>query len=368
MTNKNPLEEFILKCADSIGGIWEEVEPQVYELMLPEESRGDFDCSSETLLITFDPEAVFDYPQAELLLFGHPLLEKFFEQAQSRGERTRLYLSGSNLSPHNLTSVVSRSLQIPEGVELEISDGRIYHFASALFWFQGTFTSDEKEQAIFPVGVDLHWGRISRHLEEILKKGSLSSTRFYPYPDAPRISLEKAYSLARQEVLSPLSIGSHNRLAALQTHLHQQTERISRYFADLRTELEERKEKWTAKGKDTSSFKSQRESLFREEQTRITELRQKMSLKVQVRLLNLALLFQPKLSLSISFLVEEKKKREKKGEIKMVWDPERNLLEAANCPLCAQPTLAFALTQTGQIVCPACAERSPKKTQFKKKR
>src|SRR5205085_3221900 len=124
---------------------------------------------------------------------------------------------------------------------------RIQHYRAALFWFQTTFVSDEKVQATHTVGIDLHYGRPARHLLQLLQEAIASDTHSVAYPDAAAIGLPSAYVLAREETIRAVTVAAHARLADLQRYLQHETERISRYFSDLREELEERRERALAR-------------------------------------------------------------------------------------------------------------------------
>jgi hypothetical protein len=94
-----------------------------------------------------------------------------------------------------------------------------------------------------------------------------------------------------------------------------------------------------------------RTSLEREEKVRIAELRQKSALRVQVRLLLVAVVQQPKLLLQARIATEQKTL----GALELVWDPLVEAVEAPPCPECGRPTFALELTRLGRLVCPACA-------------
>ena len=53
--------------------------------------------------------------------------------------------------------------------------------------------------------------------------------------------------------------------------------------------------------------------------------------------------------------------RSKKYEASLdwVWDPLTSAVEAIPCPVCGRPTLAWAWTRLGRLVCPACAGSEP---------
>jgi hypothetical protein len=335
------LEEFLLEYVEVVGGLWQAVEPQVYDAMLQIsiEHAIDLTTSEGVFRFTLDPEAVPDYPTAQLVAFGNPLLDRIFDHAQSLGRVAQVYFTGFNLTPHDLPATVRRSLQVPARVEVRSAAPRAYHFSSALFWFQATFISDEKVQNIFSVGLDRYYGRLMRTLEDTLHGAALSEARSYPYPDAPRLSLRRTYQLAREEAAHTVTVAAHSHLAELQQSLQRETQRITGYFADLRAELTDRQLRAAAKGEDVAPFEAQRSALEREEQTQLADLRHKLALRVQIRLLNVLHVIQPKLRIRVQLVPPQGIS----GEIEVVFDP----------------ALALALKRSGQVVCPACAAASP---------
>jgi hypothetical protein len=202
---------------EAAGGVWPAVEPQVYDALLlaPVEQALGVAASDGVLRFTLDPEALPDYPTAQLMAFGNPLLDRIFEHAQSLGQTAQVYLTGFNVSPHDLPSTVRRSLQVPAGVEVRSGPPRAHHFSAALFWFQATFISDEKVQDIFAVGIERYYGRLARTLMETLRSVTRSDTRSYPYPDAPGLPLPRAYQLAREEATRAVTVAAHSHLAEL---------------------------------------------------------------------------------------------------------------------------------------------------------
>jgi hypothetical protein len=352
----SPLEEFLLEYVEAAGGVWQAVEPQVYDAMLPpgvEESIG-LATTAGVFRFTLDPEALADYPSAQLMAFGNPLLDRIFEQAQALGQVAQVYLSDFNLAPHDLPATVRRSLQVPPGIEVRSAAPRIYHFASALFWFQVTLISDEKVQDIFSIGIDRFFGRLTRTLEDTLRSAALSETRSYPYPDAPHRPLRRVYQLAREEAARTVTVKAHSHLAELQQYLQREVQRLTDYFSDLRAELGDRQTRAVAKGEVAAPFEAQRQALDREEQAQLADLRHKLALRVQIKLLNVLHVIQPKLRLPVQLLPAQGPG----GEIEIVFDPALQKIEAPVCPACARPTLALALTRSGQVVCPACAAKS----------
>ncbi|HYT89162.1 MAG TPA: TFIIB-type zinc ribbon-containing protein [Gemmataceae bacterium] len=348
----SPLEEFVRDYVEVTGGVWDEVEPQVYDVLLPS-AEGDRDV----VRIAFDPEAVPEHPGAQLASFGTPLIDRLLSDAVERGRFARLYLIGLNLNPHDLAGRVRRALTLPPGAAVRIERVRALHFSQAVFWFQATFVSDQKEQEIVPVVLDLHYGRQVRHLEELLEPARLSETPSLPLPDAQRLSLAAAYPIARERVVRTLAALANTRGREQSEHVEKQILRMTRYYADLREELEEQVKRATTRGEDLSKFAGRREALEREEKVRVAELRQKSTLRVTVRLLLLLLVQEPKLLVRGAVVAEGKSL----GALELVWDPLVEAVEALPCPECGRPTFGLELTRAGKLVCPACAAVVPPK-------
>src|ERR1700677_3771804 len=101
----NPLEELTIGYIRSTNGDYEQVEPQVYDIVLPDPivQQLQLPISNGLCRVTFDTEALADHPHAQLLAFGHPTLDQIFSLAHQQGSVGRIYLTGFNLQPHQLT-------------------------------------------------------------------------------------------------------------------------------------------------------------------------------------------------------------------------------------------------------------------------
>jgi hypothetical protein len=346
-TPRSPLEDFVRDYVETVGGAWDEVEPQVYDVLLPADGGG-------VLRLAFDPEALPEHPGAQLASFGTPLIDRVLADAVRRGRSARLYLVGLNRAPHDLAVRVRRGLTLGERLQFRLERVRALHFAQAVYWFEATFVSDQKEQEIMPVALDLHYGRQVRHLEQLLDHARLAERPAQPLAEARRLSAAAAYPLARERVLRSLATLANTRSRELAERLDRQVARMGRYYSDLRGELEEQARRGRRGEEGAAKRAARREALDREERLRVAELRQKSTLRLHLRLLNLLLIQQPKL-----LLRAQVSSAKAAAPLKLVWDPLTDALEAAPCPDCGRPTFAFDLTRQGRLVCPACAAAPP---------
>src|SRR5205814_1720877 len=97
-----------------------------------------------------------------------------------------------------------------------------------------------------------------------------------------------------EQVVRTLAALANSRVREVSEHTARQIARMVRYYADLRQELQEQRERAEARKEDLSRFAGRLEALNREERIRVSELRQKSALRVRLRLLQLLVVEQPK--------------------------------------------------------------------------
>jgi len=351
-TQLSPLEVFLREYLETAGGVWDEVEPQVYDVLLPAGAqvpagRGNGDG---VVRIAFDPEALPEHPSAQLASFGTPLVDQLLGDALQRGRAGHFYLVGLNLQPHDLAQRVRRAVIVAAPAELAVERVRALHFPQALFWFQAGFVSDQKEQVILPVAIDLHQGREVRHMDQLLDVGRLAEQPGLPLPPARAISLADGYRRARTQILRSVAALANHRVRDLAERRDQQIGRLQRYYADLRTELDEQLQRARNVEEAKTRHAERLATQDREEKLRIAELKQKSQLHVDLRLLQLLRIEQPKLLLTVVLSAKEFAS----GRLEVVWDPLTETVEAVTCPNCGRPSYSFVLTKTGQIGCENC--------------
>ncbi|MBV9122585.1 MAG: hypothetical protein JO112_04445 [Planctomycetes bacterium] len=356
--HQSPLEEFVREYVETIGGAWDEVEPQVYDVLLPV-GEASSPSAAEVLRMAFDPEALPEHSGAQLASFGTPLIDRLLNDAVQRGRYAQFYFLGLNLAPHDLAARVRRAITLAPNLELRVERVRPLFFAQAVFWFQITFVSDQKEHEILPLAMDLHYGRPVRHLEKLLDFSRLTEHPPQPLPEARRLSLAAAYPLARAEVIRILAPLANTRERDLRERLDRQAARMARYYADLGSELDEQEHRARGGEEARERLAARREAIDREQRLRLAELRQKNTLRVQLHLLNLLVIQQPKLLATCGIALSDPRTPARPpGRLELVWDPLLESLEAAPCPACGRPSFAFGLTRTGGAVCPTCAGKA----------
>lgn len=348
----NPVEELTMKYICSVAGDYEQVEPQVYDIVLTDSitKQLQMPISNELCRVTFDTEALSDHPHAQLLTFGHPTLDQIFAMAHQQGTVGKVFLSGFNLQPHQLLLKLRQQLCIHKELNIEFGTPRILHFTLWFYWFQATFICDEKIQHLFEVGVDQYYGRLTRRFQEILESAQITSIPMVPYPDAIGIAPVEAYSLARSETIIRLKTMMRNYKAKLEAHFNNESDQITKYFDNMIAETVGQKKKTLSLDKDDEATQQKKRSLQLEKQARLIELQKKMTLKVDVKLMNLLSVVIPKIATPLKLT----SKRNLSTDLIVVWNPLTETVEPISCPQCQNPTLELMQSSRGIIHCPLC--------------
>ena len=356
-TGHSPLESFLRDYVDQSGGVWDEVEPQVYDVLLPPDpADSHVDAGGRDVLrVTFDPDALPEHPRAQLAGFGTPLVDHLLSVAATQGRFARAYLGGLNLAPHGLPDRIGRGLKWPEGMTFQLTGARALFFPTAVFWFEATFVSDQKEHEILPVGFDLHYARQVRHLERFLESEHLGDHPELFLPEVKHATPAEIFPLARQQVTRTLVPLCNARSRELNERLERQVARMQRYYRDMRSELDQQQHRAQQRGSDLDKYVQRRESLEREQRLRVTELRQKSTLHVQLRLAHLLVIRQPKLRVQ-AHLVSDRPAAV--HPLELVWDPFLESLEAVPCPGCQTPTYRLVADRFRRLACPQCVNQA----------
>jgi hypothetical protein len=345
----HPLESFFLSYLNAENIPWEEVEPKVYDVLLTRELREILAQKTDLVRVCFDPEATAEHVGSQLLAVGDPALDGLFQQTITSGRSAHIFLLESNCFPQNLAVSIRQALAFTPDMTISFGAPRPLYFSKALFYFQITYLSDEKQQMLHSIGIDLHFGRISRHLETLLKPSEIVSSRPLPYPDASSISHEEGYRIAWNECSGKAKAGAAQLKQKLQTTFIKESQRLKGYFSQLREELAVRQEKTRSRDEDLSRFPQQLQAIDLEEKARFADLQKKSALQTEIRLVNVLWIEQLQILTPMTILHQGRS-----ISIGVVWDPKMHRVEPYACPQCQIPTFHLATSDRGSIGCPHC--------------
>lgn len=336
----SPLEQFVRDYTEARDGTWDQIEPRVYDLLI----------GSEITRVAFDPEALSEHPQAQLASLGSPLLDGLLADAAERWRCARFYRIGLNLHPHSLEARFRQAISLSPTAIASIRRVRTMNCPQALFWFRATFVSDQKEEEILLMGIDLHSLREVRHWDLLLTSSGLSELPEALLPEARHAGLIAGYRCACDRVVPTVAALANTRRRAWSSRVATQIQRMSAYYSRLREEASEP----FHHGDDAtapSRIAAKREAIDREERLRIAELRQKSALRVHVEPANLMIVQQPKLLMSVAIT----DKNRAVDLLEVVWNPLSEAIEAPTCPACRQPTFTLRICRNS-LGCASCME------------
>ncbi|MBM3130658.1 MAG: hypothetical protein FJ009_18765 [Chloroflexi bacterium] len=343
----DPLEQFLIEYVDAVGGLADAVEPQVYDVLMPD--------AATPQRIALDPDALPEHPSAQLLTFGSALLDDLLERAQTRGQIGLAFLDDAHLHPHALAQRVTRDVVLPEQITLRVENTRPLYVTHSLFWFEVTYLGDEKEQALYPLAIDRYYGRQVRYLDELLSGERLADTRRWTFADASTVPLDQAYLAARDAVVRTVRAEVNTRQHHAKTRLVAQTERMKKYYADLRAELAERIEKAQARSDEVASLRLRQDALNREEGVRLDELTRNAQLRIQLKLINLLHIKIPRLFIRTHVTAKPRSVPTiHPASLTLTWDPLIEKTDALVCPHCQLPTFELHVNRQGVLHCTGC--------------
>ena len=344
------LETFLREAMNAAGGIWDEVEPQVYDVLWPD--------ADEPVRLTFDPEALPEHPAAQFVAFGSPVLDQLLERVHTRARVGLAYLDQAPPAAEIVAAQVRRALRLPDQAILQLDAARPLYVTHTVFWFEATYVGDAREQVLYSAAIDRYYGRFARHLEPLLDDRRLADARLWAYPDAPSLPLGRTYEMARNRVVRTVAATAASRSRAIQAAIGRQSDRTARYFADLRAELRERLEKTARRSDLGESLRLRLEAVGREEAVRLQDLRRKAALRVELRVRNMLHLKSPRLFLAAQVGVVRRGPA-RAIPLTLTWDPLTGKLDAVACPHCQQPVYEFGLTPRGELRCAGCTSLTP---------
>ena len=349
-TNRQPLSRFLQDYTELVGGMWEEVEPQVFDLLLPPDAPLAPAAEGDVVRVALDPEAIADHASAQLLGFGTPIVDELLDDTIRRGAYCRAYLTGLHLRPAGLAERVLRGLQRPEPLDFRVVEIRPLDFPQAVFWFEATLTGDQKETHLLTVAIDMHYAREVRHLEALLDPHRLQEHPDVLLPQVKRCELVEAKQAALTQALRSIRSIAGGRSREVEVQTERKIERVRQYYGKMREELAELQLRAEKRGTDTKRYVTRRTALDREERIRVAELQRNSRLAVTIRPACVLMIHQPKLQIDFELSTE----RSTPLEWQAVWDPLLEKLEPVNCPSCLAPTLELSLDRRRTIGCPRC--------------
>jgi len=364
MAQDTNLRDFVLGYCQQVGGL---IEPPAYgidEVLLPDEVAARWGLD-EFLRLTFDPALqlpsfAIDKTGVTTLHYGHPLVETIVLELRKRSADTRYFINPSRLEKPGLREIVNKlifSNARPNAGQTQRI--RMYHYVC--FNFKASLVSDEKREHLVPLWMHLQGGyRLAQ--TEIKSKVILDSQNDSPQletaipfwhnlspgenplsPEVITALLDRSRHFILDEIASILTTAQKRS----QHFLELDRARLNAYYTDLQRDLDKRLAR--ADEDRRPALESKLTALNTERQSKLADAEQKYDLRLDLELINLAIIAQPKIELDV-----EISKRGVAVKRTVAWDPVRHILEPLVCDVCGHPGDGLTLCESGHLAHSDC--------------
>lgn len=342
----NELETFVTGYMEQAGGLVEQAGYGIYEVLLPDEAAERWHTAAyQQIAFTAVPEE-----NVTRLGYNHPLVEQIAAEARAQTASTQAYINELRLDKKELDKLAASGWVIANGRVRPKRRAAIARARSAYvrFNFKAALLSDEKEERLVSALLDAHTGcpaadaafienrATAAAPDTVLRSLPVAPLRWQPGSGRPPQNpldqrvLEALLDRAKTAVLQEMS----GRLDRLQSRMNRFREldeaRLTEYYDELERDLQTRLSR--AVGSRRDSLADKLETVKTERARKLDNIAERYRVRLDLTLLNLKVIWQPKLLLPVS--VES---RAVKTNAYAVWDPLRHQLEPLICAVCGQP-------------------------------
>ena len=358
------LADFVLNTFRRVGGIVEPPAYGIYEVLLPEEAARRWGASVYQRL-AFGDEAPAEAADAEGVIvvgYGHPLVETLMEETRAEPVCALAAINDVRLDKRGLAELARKTLAFPNARLSEVqrqgeSPSLCYYVR---FNFKAALLTDEKREQLVSVVMDAQAGFAIpelRHIEHLARLEEASAFEHLPpapvrwRPGQSALSrpvleglLERATRAALDELAAPLDV--LRRLAA--RHLELDRARLTAYYDDIARDLQRRLERADDPAR-RAGLEEKLAATQAEREAKLADVEAKYRLRVELELINLQIITQPKILLPVQI-----GNRTANVERVVVWDPQLHRVEPLACDVCGRSATRLTLCSGGHLAHDDC--------------
>jgi len=354
------LSHFVLGYLEHAGGMVAPPAYGVHEALLPDELAQQLQVDSY-LLLAFGVEAEAG---ALRLSVNHPLVEAMAEEAAQQPGHAQVAINHVRLEKPGLYDLAAKTFSFANA---RLSAQRnaaeraaLHHYLR--FNFKATLLSDEKQEQIVSVTLDVQAGHAVRDPEHLARLVTFETETAFDHlpPARPRWpgageALDPAtWQALLQRAQAAAEAALQERLASQQARnqrfLELDLARLEDYYDALERDMRRRLERADAgEGERRSAVESKIAALHSERSAKLADIRARYTLRVELELINTLLTIQPKLLLPV-----EISNRRATITRQAVWDPLLRRLEPLVCDVCGEPGEGLHLCTGGHLAHRAC--------------
>jgi hypothetical protein len=361
MADTVSLSDLVLGAFRRKGALIDPPAYGVHEVLLPDEEARQLGTNAHQR-IAFAPDLPPDGIAAEVLHFGHPLVEAVISDLRRQPAAALQSIRNVRLEKPFLYDTVDKALSFPNAKLFPNARSserwRLHHYA--VFAFRISLIADEKREMILPMWMNVQGGHPvdGEGIERVagFDAGTLwdrlepAAVRWMDSPPGDPISEEVLRLLlerARKSAGEVLGDTLKSQQVRLNRLLELDRARLQQYYDDLVADLDRRIGR--AEPDRRVVLNAKRDAVETERAAKLRDAEQKYALRIELDLAAMALVAQPKLELDV-----EIRRRTVATRRTAVWDPLLHQVEPLVCDVCGRPGTALLLCEHGHLAHGGC--------------
>jgi hypothetical protein len=400
------LADFVLNYSREAGAIVEPPAYGVYEVLLPDDLAARLGVPAYQRFAFDDTLAAEEWrmeneewrmgaDDVTHLSYGHPFIESLIEAARQVPASAHLYVNTVRLDKRGLADLARQALSFPNARLVGSSPPRVggtegegnpsaslrtglsenHHPCAETvalghyvrFNFKAALITDEKREQFLSVLMDAQGGYAVKELAEIERLVTLETTPAFEHlPVMPPVwlpgeeppfdklrtplsrrtlegLLERAKRAALDELAEPLD--SLQRRAA--RFLELDRARLEQYYDDMQRDLKRRLER--AADDRRKALEDKLVAVQAEREAKLADAEAKYRLRVELELINLLVIAQPRLVLPMNVV-----NRTATVTRTVVWNPLLHRIEPLTCDVCGRASSRLFLCTGGHLAHEEC--------------
>jgi hypothetical protein len=294
--------------------------------------------------------------------YGHPLVDTLMEETRAGPVCALAAINDVRLDKRGLAELAHKTLAFPNArlseVPRQAESSALCHYVR--FNFKAALLTDEKREQLVSVVMDAQAGFAIPELTRVEHLTRLEEASAFEHlppapvrwrPEHPPLSrpvleglLERATRAALDELAAPLDV--LRRLAA--RHLELDRARLTAYYDDTARDLQRRLERTDDPARRTG-LEEKLAATQAEREAKLADVEAKYRLRVELELINLQIITQPKILLPVQI-----GNRTVNVERVVVWDPLLHRIEPLACDVCGRSATRLTLCSGGHLAHDDC--------------
>lgn len=346
-THSPDLKIFARKAFEALGSVIQDLDADTFEALIPDEWVSNFN-GQDILRLRFLGDSLL--PAHEIFGLGKPVCESLVSLLMEKGSLAKAYLN----PVVNAGNLEEKFLKRMGWVHAKafLKNQSLEETASAIFSFKVTFLTDDKTERLCPVAVNLATqsphDKLLEGWKNLFMEEQPSYQGIFHFQLPP---LEAAYQKAVEGLRLKISPELEKTKNLQEKFLKRDFASMEEYYTGLAAELEEKEKRLQAEEPVLEKIRDRKKALSLDRMKKISDIQEKYRLDVEVKLVNLLILYQPWVRMVWGV-------RTREGELERVfyWDPIMKDFYNVFCEVCRQGCETFFF-ENHKLICKACREK-----------